>query len=564
MSVVEQRDELKRLAGVAERLGRDLDADAPDDAGKAREIAERLREARFDIAVVGEFNRGKSTLLNKLLQNMVLPSGVLPVTSILTEVAYGDREQVNVIYEDGRDQVIDLTEIDKYVTEEENPGNKHNIAHVRVTMPSSILRNGAVLVDTPGVGSIFRHNSELAREMMVRADGAIMVMSADEPITDTERSLIRLLAQRSQRTFFVLNRIDHLEGDELERVTWFVGNVLEEACGTPQRLYAMSARHTDAGFDAFVDDFGTFLNDELDGAKTALALHDIRTLADRIENESTIELSAMGLTQTELEDRIDQFRKSIDWQHESFADDKIIFEHAGNRAVAEVTERLDGEGTPGEAVLTRVHEAVADVSHNELEAAIDRAIEAEVKAAVEPLRRREDVEVERAWRKAADRFERATQRRADKLRDIAGDLFDVELKPVHAAEPAAQRGRFFYSPPVHQEQQVGAFRKMLRPFTSERRSRARLLSAGDDRLATELRTHLSRLGDDLRQRVADANAAFEKAMEERVNEVAHAMMLAMQRAQAMSSDGESENRERVARIERIRERARTAHRSTSN
>jgi hypothetical protein len=272
----------------------------------------------------------------------------------------------------------------------------------------------------------------------------------------------------------------------------------------------------------------------------------------------------MRLSQGELDERVEQFRKSIDWQHESLDDDKVLFENAGQRATQESTNRLSGEGTPDEAMKARVHEAVDGVGVNELEDAIDRAIEGEVKSAVEPLRRREEVEVELAWRKAADRFERATQRRSDKLRDIAGDLFDVELKPIQASEPAAQRGRFFYSAPVHEEQQIGAFRKMLRPFTSERRSRARLLESGDDRLATELRTHIDRLIEDLRQRVEDANRDFEKAMEQRVNDVAHAMMLAMQRAQSISSDGETSNRTRSDQIERVREQARSAHRSTAN
>src|SRR5262249_2382138 len=142
----------------------------------------------------------------------------------------------------------------------------------------------------------------------------------------------------------------------------------------------------------------------LDTARTALALHDIRTLSDRIENECAIELSAMSMTKSELEERVDQFRKAIDWQHESFSDDKVLFEHAGDRAVQEAATRLTEEGKVADAMFTRVHDSVEGVTHNELEAAIDRAIEAEVKGAIEPLRRREEVEVELAWRKSADRF----------------------------------------------------------------------------------------------------------------------------------------------------------------
>lgn len=550
-AVTESRDEVDRLTEVADGLARSIGADSPEIAGRARKIADRLREKRFDIAVVGEFNRGKSTLLNMLLRRVVLPAGALPVTSILTEVSYGPEAQAKVIYEDGSDQMIDLTELDKYVSEEENPGNVRNIATAQVVLPSSVLRHGAVLVDTPGIGSIFRHNTELARDMILRADGAIMVMSADSPITDAERSLIRLLSQRSQRTFFVLNRIDHLDRTDLSRVRWFVETVLAEACGQNTQLHTISAK-TGEGFEAFASTFERFLTHDLEQARRKLARHDIAALVARVENECAIEESAMSLSYAELEDRLEQFRRATDWQHESFIDDTVLFEHSGDRVVGEVKQRLQALRKPEQAALDRVHEAVASVPVGELEAAIDHAIEAEVKAMLEPLRRREEMEVERSWRKAADRFERATQRRTDRMREIAGDLFKVDLQPVRPAQPAAQRGRFFYSAPVHSEAPVTGLRKVLRPLMPERRSRERLLTSGDARLTAELEVHIDRLESDLVQRIADANRDFVQAMDRQVNEVAHAMLTAVQRAQAACTSAEFDNRHERERLGRLR------------
>lgn len=549
-AVVENRGELDDLANAAETLAREIGADSPGLSSQARRIADRLSERRFDVAVVGEFNRGKSTILNMLLRRVVLPSGALPVTSIITEVSYGPEALAKVVYEDGTDQLIDLTQLDKYVSEEQNPGNVQKIATAQVVLPSAVLRHGAILVDTPGVGSIFRHNTDLAREMVVRADGAVMVMSADTPITDAERSLIRLLSQRSQQTFFVLNRIDHVDRNELSRVQWFVETVLEEACGEPQILYSVSAK-TGEGFETFASAVERFLATDLEVAVRRLARHDLDTLLGKIENECAVEESAMSMSFSELQDRVDQFRRATDWQHEALADDVILFEHAGQRAISEVSARIEPAKKPDRQTIERIHEAVASVGAAELEVAVDHAIEAEVKSLLEPIRRREELEVERAWRKAADRFERATQRRADRLRELAGELFQVDLHALRPAEPAAQRGRFFYSAPIRNEPPVTGLRKMLRPLMPERRSRERLLEAGDSRLVDELRIHVERLESDLVQRIHDANREFQAAMESQVNEVAHAMLTAIQRAQAACTSAEFDHRHERERLQRL-------------
>lgn len=542
-SLVREQDEMTVLADAAELLARAVvDESATEGelariADEARTVANRLREKRFDIAVVGEFNRGKSTLLNKLLHRGILPAGVLPVTSIVTEVTYGDREQVQLQFEDGSDQVIDLRDLDKYVTEEANPGNRHHVATARVVMPSNVLRNGAVLVDTPGVGSIFRHNSTVAREMILKADGAIMVMSADTPITDAERSLIKLLGQRAEQTFYVLNRTDHIEAHELQRVRWFVERVLEQATGKEQKLYCVSAKTGD-GMDAFARAFENFLNTGLQDARLTLARRDISTLADKMENACSLEESALSMSASELEHSASEYRRAADWQHEAFSDDVILFRHATERTIRELEERLKSV-TVDENVREKIKKAVEKVPHSELDAAIDKSIQETVKEMLEPIRRREEGEVERSWRRASERFEKATQRRTDKLAEVAGSLFSVDLKPTRVSQPSQQRGRFFYSAPDRTDQPTGVLTRLFRPLTQERRNRERLLSNGMERLNQELQIHLERLHSDLADRIADSNKEFEHSMEDQVNQVNQAMMHAVQRAYEAKSEADS-------------------------
>lgn len=567
MSIGRDDEKLVSLTEAAHSLAATVAEHAPQMSPEVSAVVEHLSLRRFDVAVVGEFNRGKSTLLNRLLGREILPSGVLPVTSIVTELsrADADDEHVLLVFHDGSEQRIGLTELEQYVTEQYNPGNHRQVEKAQVRIASELLQMGAVFVDTPGVGSIFRQSTEMAREAVLRADGAIMVLSADAPMTESERGLIHLLSKRSERTFFVLNRADHIgSDDEREEIEWFIGSVLREAFGEEQRLYCLSAA-TGEGFEEFADDVMGFLKSGLDAARVAIARKDLTSLADRITNECELEAAALELNAVQLEDRLSQFRRASDWQHDSFNDDRVLFRHACQQIEQDLRGRLFSAATVTAEACAELEKSVADDPKANLELAIDRAIEAQVRGHLEPLRRREELEIERAWKRAAERFERATQRRADKLSQLAGDLFDVQLRPIQVTQPSGMRARFFYSPPVRDAAPAGVLTKLLRPLMPERRSREQLLAEGYQRLRVEMSRHVSRLSDDLSSRIEDANQGLWEAMDEQVNEVANAMLRVIERAQAgktMAVFDERAQRERAEELvkaaESVRESIREA------
>jgi hypothetical protein len=154
--------------------------------------------------------------VNALLGVEPLPTGVLPLTAVATEIAYG-AERAVIRHTDGTAQPVALDRLADFVTEEGNPGNERQVARAEVHVPAPILESGAVLVDTPGLGSLFRHNTEAAEAAIVLTDGAIVVFSADAPFSEQEQALLAVLARRPARSFFVLNRIDHLGAGELDR-----------------------------------------------------------------------------------------------------------------------------------------------------------------------------------------------------------------------------------------------------------------------------------------------------------------------------------------------------------
>jgi len=105
-------------------------ADAGEIARQARELAERVAEGRFYLACVGQFKRGKSTLLNALVGRPLLPTGVVPVTSSVTVLRHGAETAARVWFQDGRSPFIPPEEIGAYVSESENPENRKGVRAV--------------------------------------------------------------------------------------------------------------------------------------------------------------------------------------------------------------------------------------------------------------------------------------------------------------------------------------------------------------------------------------------------------------------------------------------------
>ncbi len=133
---------------------------------RLRTLETRLASRVLHVAVLGEFKRGKSTLVNALLGEEVLPTGVLPLTSVVTRVRWGEIPSVTILFSDGTSTVIAVDEISRFVTESENPGNRLGVDIAEVKAPSDLLRGNVVILDTPGVGSTFEQNTQATLELL--------------------------------------------------------------------------------------------------------------------------------------------------------------------------------------------------------------------------------------------------------------------------------------------------------------------------------------------------------------------------------------------------------------
>ena len=218
------------------------------DAGLWRMVAdthdavERLRSGLFYVVCVGQFKRGKSALLNGLVEEAVLPTGVVPITSAVTILRHGARLSARVRFRDRDWEECDPRALATYVSEEHNPGNEKGVRAVEVLVLSWLLASGLCLVDTPGLGSVIVANTEATRDFVPHVDAALVVLGADPPITGEELALVQILAGSVRDFIVVFNKADRQPEDERAAARDFTARVLAPVLGhRPEPILQVSA-----------------------------------------------------------------------------------------------------------------------------------------------------------------------------------------------------------------------------------------------------------------------------------------------------------------------------------
>jgi GTP-binding protein EngB required for normal cell division len=215
---------LVRLAELAEEF------DAEQVAADARSVAERVSEGRFYVACIGQFKRGKSSVLNALVGASVLPTGVVPVTTVPTIVRYGSHATARVRFEAdaGRWTDIPVKTVDEYVSEEKNPENAKHVAALEIFVPSPLLATGMCFVDTPGLGSVFTGNTAATQAFIPHIDAALVVIGADPPLAGEELVLVEAVARHVQDLIITVNKADRTTDAERAAAVAFARRQLEK------------------------------------------------------------------------------------------------------------------------------------------------------------------------------------------------------------------------------------------------------------------------------------------------------------------------------------------------
>ncbi len=213
---------LLALAKVATELG------SEHVANEASELAARLAEGRFFVACVGQFKRGKSTLIGALIGESILPTGFVPVTAVPTVIRFGSARRARIRFLHRTWQEIALPELEQYVSEEHNPENIKEVAGAEVFVPSPLLAAGMCLVDTPGLGSVFSGNTAATQAFIPHIDAALVVTGFDPPLAGEELALVESVARHVSHLIVVLNKADKATDAERAAAIAFTRRLLEK------------------------------------------------------------------------------------------------------------------------------------------------------------------------------------------------------------------------------------------------------------------------------------------------------------------------------------------------
>jgi len=287
---------------------------------RLKSLKEKLAAGRLHLAFLGQMKRGKSSLINALLKADVLPTGVLPVTAMITEIRYGETPDVTIIYAAGglREQAA-ISTLAEYISEAGNPGNRKQVASVEISYPSPFLKDGIVLIDTPGIGSTHAHNTETTESYLSQVDAGVVVLSVDPPITAVESRFIRDLQDEIPKLFFVLNKIDIITPAELAEMIQFVENELCRHTIPSPEIFPLSAREDrnnqqtpcgtpSSGLSKFEQRLQTFLLNEKRQVLVRSVAGDALEIARSLRFAAAIRIRAAAMTADELKEK----KKALD------------------------------------------------------------------------------------------------------------------------------------------------------------------------------------------------------------------------------------------------------------
>jgi GTPase Era involved in 16S rRNA processing len=443
----------------------------------------------FNLVVLGQFKRGKTSLINALLGAEILPTAVVPLTSIATILKYGEALRVKVIMTDSSVKEIKPENLWQYVTEKGNPKNEKNVQEVIVTYPSPYLKDGVQLIDTPGVGSVYQHNTDVAYQYIPRSDAALFLLSVDQPVSRAELDFLKDVREYSDRIFFLQNKADYVNTEDLNESIAFSKQAIKENIGSDVRIFPVSAKlafegkisgSNDLLERSFLPKFEQELNKFLMEEKGKVLILSVTNTLMRVLSQAMLEIE---LEMKSLETPIDELKKRIE-----------AFENKKNEIMVEKKDfdiLLDGEVNNlvknvldedlrifKKEITTRLTQGLESLYNNskalsgrQLNKKLEGYIIDEVKNSYNNWRAREDGKLATAFEAICSRFTKRINDTVDNLLKFSSELFSIPFEVFKSEALWTMKSGFYFKfkdEPVSLELLTTSFTFALPRFISNR------------------------------------------------------------------------------------------------
>ncbi len=220
-------------------------------------IIDRLESQSFEIAVFGRVSSGKSSLLNHIVGQNVLPVGVNPITAVPTRLAYGSEPRATAWFADGKPEQFGIERLGEFVTEQRNPGNIRHVTRIVVELPAPRLEEGIVYVDTPGLGSLATSGAAETKAYLPRCDLGVVLIDAGSTLTQDDLATVQALCDAGIAASVLLSKADLLAPEDRNRARQYVADHIRSDLGYELPVHAVSSK------DGYTDLLETWLHAEI-------------------------------------------------------------------------------------------------------------------------------------------------------------------------------------------------------------------------------------------------------------------------------------------------------------
>jgi small GTP-binding protein len=510
------------------------------------QLIDKLRENRFNLVILGAFKRGKSTLINALLGEPILPTAIVPLTSVVTVLGYGEHLNIEVLFQNGERKTISQPDLVDYITEKGNPRNRKGVKEVDIAYPSDYLKDGVRVIDTPGVGSVYSHNSEVAYNYLPQVDAAIFVVTVDPPLSAAEQEFLKDIREYVHKLFLVLNKIDYVEAADRQEVLEFTTQVLQDNLETQQvNIFPISAKlaldaksngHPENLAASHLPEFENHLRQFLYKEKGRVLLISCISGALKSITDSTlalkVERQASTMPLKELEDKISRFDQELQGLEKERELSLLLLDGRVKGVIGEVEADLDAFK---KETIVKLRRKMEEAFHQKSQMAGDLRKETEeilfcaLRDVFTTWRRQE---IEKLSQKLADTHQEFASRInaiLERLTQLTARIFDFSLRGFAAEEAFPDLRQFWFrfrEEPVGLEiLQMTVTSLLPRAFT-----KGLLLKKLLENVTELVDKHCGRLRYDFNQRLQEIARDFRQTWISKIDDTTQSIRQALDRA----------------------------------
>ena len=413
-----KRDHLQKILSSIRVVLSDFNLKAKEEAVKADFY--RLDDERFNLVVVGEFSRGKSTFVNALLGRRMLPVSKSPTTAVISKIIYGENSEYIVHYKSGESKTISESEFndikaqsegdvlsldglkDKLKSLVKHQEKLDDIDFVEIRYPLPLCKNNVEVVDTPGTNDLNAGRVDITYNYLKKADAAILVLMATQALTKSEMEFLReqIIGNQVGDIFIVINGKDQCKtSDEQERVIKYVSDNLAAVVPHELKVFLVSSKQAltwrrkesgeklpmsatkflpksieQTGFLPFEETIGKFLDDERGRVKLEKYISKAKSYLEAIDNQIKAQYDAADHSTDELKEQLAQMQPQV---RRAQSESQRIMQSMKTRLLAKETELTNASRqafmSMRQAISRVVHESDMDASPEQIKHEIDVA-----------------------------------------------------------------------------------------------------------------------------------------------------------------------------------------------